>query len=317
MPISQTFNSSIIKRDGREEQFDLSKIRNAIAKANFAVDSLYQISEDNIISVTEDVRADMIKYNRQFNVEEIQDLVESKIAKLSWPLAKAFTIYRYEHSKIRENGNVESDAIRDAKQAARYRALMERAWNIYECTSEDVHQENANKNAFLLSTQADYSTCEIDKEILEYKEIFSEDVLKANAEKIIKIHDMGYSGRRMYNCSLINLLDMFLRGTVLNGVLIETPKSFVTACTVATQVESHVASSQYGGQTVNLWHIARFVSVTREKMYKETKARWDEEEIIYTEAQLKADVQKQLIRHIKDGIQLLQYQTLTHMTTNG
>ena len=228
-------------------------------------------------------------------------------------MAKAFTIYRYTHALQRDG---DATAL-NAKLASKYKSLMERAWNIYECTSEDIQQENANKNAYLLSTQADYAACELDKELLDYKEIFSKDVLEANAEKIIKIHDMGYSGRRMFNCCLINLDDMYKNGTVINGVYLDTPKSFVTACTVATQVESHVASGQYGGQTVNLWHIAQFVKPTREKFIKRTRKRYEDAGITYTEEQLLADVESQLKQHVEDGIQLLQYQVLTHMTTNG
>ena len=307
------FKSNVIKRDGQEELFKSSKIRNAIAKANNAIDDLFKISDENIDMITENVVEKIKSCNRQFNVEEIQDLVEKEISVYSWELAKAFTIYRYTHALQRDG---DTTAL-NAELAAKYKSLMERAWNIYECTSEDIQQENANKNAYLLSTQADYAACELDKELLDYKEIFSKDVLEANAEKIIKIHDMGYSGRRGFNCCLINLDDMYKNGTVINGVYLDTPKSFVTACTIATQVESHVASGQYGGQTVNLWHIAQFVKPTREKFIKRTRKRYEDIGMTYTEEQLLADVEIQLKQHIDDGIQLLQYQVLTHMTTNG
>jgi ribonucleoside-triphosphate reductase len=307
------FKSNVIKRNGQEELFKSSKIRNAISKANDAIDDLFKISDETIDKITENVVDKIKNCNRQFNVEEIQDLVEKEISSYSWELAKAFTIYRFTHALQRDGDTV----ALNAELASKYKALMERAWNIYECTSEDIQQENANKNAYLLSTQADYAACELDKELLDYKEIFSKDVLEANAEKIIKIHDMGYSGRRMINCSLINLDDIFKNGTVINGVFIETPKSFDVACTVATQIESHIASGQYGGQTVNLWHIAQFVKPTREKFIKRTRKRYEDAGITYTEEQLLDDVEIQLKQHIDDGIQLLQYQVLTHMTTNG
>ena len=604
---------SIIKRDGREQLFDAKKIKNAIIKANNAIDSLYKISDHKIDIITDSVIDEIKRCSRQFNVEEIQDLVEKNISKYSWELAKAFTIYRYEHALQRDGDK----AALNAEEAKKYEALMDRAWNIYECESEDIHQENANKNAYLLSTQADYAACEVDKELIKYKGIFSDDVLKAHAEGIIKIHDMGYSARRMFNCfsgdttfiseygdrqfkwfndgdkvhvvdrfgdvreatvkkygkqyfnnvylknnktikvikatknhrwylhdgsvttdlkvgdrlfttkksengfnidkittkhdaflfclgmvigdgydgknnsgeysctkirlcgdkakysklfemagfskhfvkhttdpyfyykeaikqnflngkgwkylssndkiilfngyfcadgstsdrlrcstaddriacmiydlcgisgyylvsaneifhdtnykknarlynfsfvnhqsdnqtwkvvkidenksygdawcleepvthsfllsngittgncCLINLDDMFKNGTVINGVFIETPKSFDVACTVATQIESHIASGQYGGQTVNLWHIAQFIKITREKLLRRTRERYEEIGMKYTEEQLINDTELQLKQHIKDGIQLLQYQILTHMTTNG
>ena len=304
---------SIIKRTGQEQLFDDEKIKNAIEKANNAIDPLYKISDEQIETIKENVVNEIIECSRQFNVEEIQDLVEKNISKYSWELAKAFTIYRYEHALQRDG---DTTAL-NAKYAEDYKKLMDRTWNIYECQSEDIHQENANKNAYLLSTQADYSACEVDKELIKYKKIFSDDVLKAHAEGIIKVHDMGYSARRMINCSLINLKDMLLNGTVINGVFIETPKSFITGCTVATQIESHIASGQYGGQTVNLWHIAQFVKITREKLIRRTRERYEKIGRAYTEKELLEDAELQLKQHIEDGIQLLQYQILTHMTTNG
>ena len=154
------FKSNVIKRDGQEELFKSSKIRNAIAKANSAIDDLFKISDDTIDKITENVVEKIKSCNRQFNVEEIQDLVEKEISVYSWELAKAFTIYRYTHALQRDGDT----AALNAELASKYKSLMERAWNIYECTSEDIQQENDNKNAYLISTQADYADYELDKE---------------------------------------------------------------------------------------------------------------------------------------------------------
>lgn len=300
----------IIKRNGSEVDFDLSKIQNAISKANAEVIESKQLSEDDIVYISQQIEKICEKMHRALGVEEIQDLVEEKIIHLGGAeVARRYIKYRYEHELIRK-ANTTDDAIL---------ALV-------EGQNEEVKQENSNKNPTTNSTQRDYVAGEVSKD-LGRRVLLPKDVVKAHDNGLIHFHDMDYFLQHMHNCDLVNIEDMLQNGTTISGTKIDTPHSFSTACNITTQIIAQVASSQYGGQSITLSHLAPFVEVSRKKIRKRTIEELNEG-IENGEIPIQKDsdkynsyiervVKKRVKEEIERGVQTIQYQVVTLMTTNG
>lgn len=286
---------NIIKRDGSETIFNKEKIVNAIYKANKEAISSDKLDNTQINQIASDIEQWCISLNRAVSVEEVQDEVEQQLyAYQKFDLMKKYMLYRYKRSLARSSTN-------------------DKILTMLEDTNEEINQENANKNPVLNSTKRDYIAGEKCKEICE-NYIFPSDLWEAHKSGKIHIHDTDYISMRMHNCALINLDDMFQNETVISGTKIETPKSFYTACNIATQIIAQVASSQYGGQTINIYHLSKFVDVSRRKIRKELLSEFPENT---PEETINNITEKRLIREIESGIQTIQYQILTLMTTNG
>jgi len=291
----------VIKRNGVEVDFASEKIANAIKKANAEVIKKEdQLSEEQIISVTKDIVNDLEKLGRAVNVEEIQDKVEeSLMEKGAYYVAQLYIRYRYKRSLVRGASNTDEQIL-----------------SLLELSNEEAKQENSNKNPVILSTQRDYMAGEVSKDITR-RLLLPEDITKAHDEGIIHFHDADYFGQHMHNCDLINLEDMLQNGTVISGTMIEKPHSFYTAANVTTQIVAQVASSQYGGQSFSLSHLAPFVDVSRQRIIKELT---EEKETVGEEinmANLLKVAEMRVKEEIKRGIQTIQYQLITLMTTNG
>lgn len=300
----------IIKRNGSEVDFDITKIQNAISKANAEVMEDKQLSEDDIIYISQQIEKMCKKMHRALNIEEIQDLVEEKIIQMGGAeVARRYIKYRYEHELIRK-ANTTDDAIL---------ALV-------ECNNEEVKQENSNKNPTINSVQRDYVAGEVSKD-LGRRVLLPKDVVKAHDEGIIHFHDMDYFLQHMHNCDLVNIEDMLQNGTTISGTKIDTPHSFSTACNITTQIIAQVASSQYGGQSITLTHLAPFVDVSRKKFRKkvteELNEGIDNKEINIEKGSeeynsyIERVVKKRVSEEIERGVQTIQYQVVTLMTTNG
>lgn len=300
----------IIKRNGSEVDFDLSKIQNAISKANAEVIESKQLSEDDIVYISQQIEKICEKMHRALGVEEIQDLVEEKIIHLGGAeVARRYIKYRYEHELIRK-ANTTDDAIL---------ALV-------EGQNEEVKQENSNKNPTTNSTQRDYVAGEVSKD-LGRRVLLPKDVVKAHDNGLIHFHDMDYFLQHMHNCDLVNIEDMLQNGTTISGTKIDTPHSFSTACNITTQIIAQVASSQYGGQSITLSHLAPFVEVSRKKIRKRTIEELNEgiengEIPIVKDSEkynsyIERVVKKRVKEEIERGVQTIQYQVVTLMTTNG
>ena len=288
----------IIKRNGSEAVFDISKIIAAVTKANNVVASNQRLTKEQITAIADDVAQECQSRNHAMNVEEIQDLVEDAIMQTkAYEVARKYITYRYVQS-LRRTHNTTDDRI----------------LSLIECNNEEVKQENANKNPTVNSVQRDYMAGEVSKD-LTMRMLLPAEIVKAHEDGIIHFHDADYYAQHMHNCDLVNLDDMLQNGTVISGTLIEKPHSFSTACNIATQIIAQVASNQYGGQSISLTHLAPFVDVSRRKIANEVEV---EMEGLDVSAERKKEiVERRLRNEINRGVQTIQYQVVTLMTTNG
>ena len=290
----------IIKRNGSEAVFDITKIIAAITKANKVVPDAQRLTKQQIIEISDHVQEVCYARGHAMNVEEIQDIVEDAImATGAYEVARRYITYRYVQS-LKRTHNTTDDKI----------------LSLIECNNEEVKQENSNKNPTVNSVQRDYMAGEVSKD-LTMRMLLPPEIVKAHEEGIIHFHDADYYAQHMHNCDLVNLDDMLQNGTVISGTLIEKPHSFSTACNIATQIIAQVASSQYGGQSISLTHLAPFVDVSRKKIRRDIEAEMKELGIDPGEEKISEIVEKRLREEIKRGVQTIQYQVVTLMTTNG
>ena len=290
----------IIKRSGEEKPFDIKKIANAIRKASQVVDIKDALSEGRINLIAEEVAGVCAGRDRAMTVEEIQDVVESKIMEMgSHEIAKKYIVYRYKRALARKANTTDQQIL-----------------SLIECNNEDVKQENSNKNPTINSVQRDYMAGEVSKDVSS-RLLLPPDIVQAHKDGIIHFHDMDYYAQHMHNCDLVNLEDMLQNGTVISETMIEKPKSFSTACNIATQIIAQVASNQYGGQSISLTHLAPFVEISRQAIRKELEAELAETGLTMTPEQFDTIVEKRVRREVKKGVQTIQYQVVTLMTTNG
>ncbi len=290
----------IIKRSGEEKEFDIVKIENAIRKASQAVDYKNALSEGRIKLIAEEVAGVCAARDRAMTVEEIQDVVENKIMEMgSHEIAKKYIVYRYKRQLARKANTTDEQIL-----------------SLIECNNEDVKQENSNKNPTINSVQRDYMAGEVSKDVAS-RLLLPQDVVQAHKDGLIHFHDMDYYAQHMHNCDLVNLEDMLQNGTVISGTMIEKPKSFSTACNIATQIIAQVASNQYGGQSISLTHLAPFVDVSRQAIRKELADECAEAGVKMEKDKFDAIVEKRVRKEIERGVQTIQYQVVTLMTTNG
>ena len=289
----------IIKRNGSEEEFNIEKIINAVKKANGSGEHKF-LSDEQIEDVADYVEYKCNKIKRAVSVEEIQDMVEDQLmAKGAFELARRYVRYRYNRSLVRKANTTDN-----------------RILSLIECNNEEVKQENSNKNPTVNSVQRDYMAGEVSRDLTR-RMLLPADIVEADKEGIIHFHDSDYFAQHMHNCDLVNLEDMLQNGTVISDTLIERPHSFSTACNIATQIIAQVASNQYGGQSISLAHLAPFVQVSREKIRRETLAEIEELGVHPTEEKINDIVEKRLRKEVNRGVQTIQYQVITLMTTNG
>ena len=290
----------IIKRNGSEMPFDSSKIYSAISRANAQVADVDRISQEEIQTITDQVTEYCVQLDRAPGVEEVQDRVEHELmAHGAFVLAKCYITYRYTRALVRQSNTTDDKIL-----------------SLIECSNEEAKQENANKNPVINSTQRDYMAGEVSKDLTE-RLLLPNDIVQAHKEGIIHFHDMDYYAQHMHNCDLVNLEDMLQNGTVITGTMIEKPHSFSTACNIATQIIAQVASNQYGGQSISLAHLAPFVQVSREKIRRELENEFADFKVEMDEKTLGKLVDRQLRNEIKRGVQTIQYQVVTLLTTNG
>ncbi len=291
---------NIIKRSGAQVVYEGDKIRKAIAKANQTVPENERLSAPYIDAIELHVRGEGEKLGRALGVEEIQDMVESEIMKHgAFNVARNYIKYRYIRSLARKANTTD-----------------ERILSLIDCKNEEVKQENANKNPTVNSVQRDYMAGEVSRDITD-RILLPQDIVQAHKEGIIHFHDSDYYAQRMHNCDLVNLEDMLQNGTVISGTKIEKPHSFSTACNIATQIIAQVASNQYGGQSISLTHLAPFVNISRNKIRKSVLEENALVGITPTEEQINTIVERRLMEEISRGVQTIQYQVVTLMTTNG
>ena len=289
----------IIKRNGAEEDFDNNKIVVAVAKANTAAGK-NKLSLEQIKDIADYVEYKCVKLNRAVSVEEIQDMVENQIMSTgAFELAKDYVRYRYQRSLIRKANTTDN-----------------RILSLIECNNEDVKQENSNKNPTVNSVQRDYMAGEVSKDLTK-RMLLPQDIVEADKEGIIHFHDSDYFAQHMHNCDLVNLEDMLQNGTVISETRIEKPHSFSTACNIATQIIAQVASNQYGGQSISLAHLAPFVDVSRKKIYAEAQEEVKTFGCMPSEEAIHEVVENRLRKEVTKGVQTIQYQVITLMTTNG
>ncbi len=289
----------IIKRNGTEVAFDPEKIANAVRKANNEVSEDNRLTEEQIDKITKKVTALANDLNRAVNVEEVQDFVENQImSEKAFAVARKYITYRYTRALVRRANTTDAQIL-----------------TLIECNNEEVKQENSNKNPTVNSVQRDYMAGEVSKDLTR-RILLPPDIVAAHDEGLIHFHDADYFAQHMHNCDLVNLEDMLQNGTVISGTFIEKPHSFSTACNIATQIIAQVASNQYGGQSISLTHLAPFVDVSRQKIRREVK-----EELAAVGSQdedaINKIAEKRLREEIKKGIQTIQYQVVTLLTTNG
>jgi len=290
----------IIKRNGSEVVFDITKIENAITKANSVVDDSERMTPTQIKRIAQRVELACQEMNRSLGVEEIQDLVESQImAHGAYEVAKRYITYRYTRNLIRKSNTTDDKIL-----------------SLIECNNEEAKQENSNKNPVVNSTQRDYMAGEVSRDITE-RILLPQDIVKAHEDGLIHFHDSDYFAQHMHNCDLVNLEDMLQNGTVITGTMIERPHSFATACNIATQIVAQVASNQYGGQSISLTHLAPFVQVSREKIRKNVIAEMADAGLEVSDETISRITEKRLREEIKGGVQTIQYQVVTLLTTNG
>ena len=289
----------IIKRNGSEEDFNIEKIINAVRKANNSSDSPY-LTEEQIADVADYVEYKCNKIKRAVSVEEIQDMVEDQLmAKGAFELARRYVRYRYNRSLVRKANTTDN-----------------RILSLIECNNEEVKQENSNKNPTVNSVQRDYMAGEVSRDLTR-RMLLSPDIVEADKQGLIHFHDSDYFAQHMHNCDLVNLEDMLQNGTVISDTLIEKPHSFSTACNIATQIIAQVASNQYGGQSISLTHLAPFVQISREKIRRETLAEIEEMGVSIPEEKVNEIVEQRLRKEVNRGVQTIQYQVVTLLTTNG
>ena len=291
---------TIIKRNGIEVIFEPVKIANAVTKANNSVGENSRMTAEQIQEITDSVTRTCESMGRALSVEEIQDLVEHQImAQGAFDVAKNYITYRYTRSLVRQSNTTD-----------------EKILSLIECCNEEVKQENSNKNPVVNSTQRDYMAGEVSRDITE-RLLLPADIVEAHREGIIHFHDSDYFAQHMHNCDLVNLEDMLQNGTVISGTLIERPHRFSTACNIATQIIAQVASNQYGGQSISLTHLAPFVDISRKKIRKKLERDLTDVGLKFGPEQIDILVEKQLRDEIRSGVQTIQYQILTLLTTNG
>ncbi|MCQ2084801.1 MAG: ATP cone domain-containing protein, partial [archaeon] len=290
----------IIKRNGSEAEFDRQKIVKAIEKANTADNCAPELTRRQIDYISLCISDHCEEVGRALSVEEIQELVETKIVEQNAPeTAKRYIRYRYNRNLSRQSNTTDG-------------VIM----SLIDCENEEVKQENSNKNPTVVSVQRDYIAGEVSKDLTR-RIILPQDVVKAHDEGIIHFHDADYFAVREHNCDLVNLEDMLQNGTVISGTGIDKPHSFSTACNIATQIIAQVASCQYGGQSITLTHLAPFVDVSRKKIRKDVKAEFEMAGVEVNEETINAIAEKRVKEEIKRGVQTIQYQVVTLMTTNG
>ena len=290
----------VIKRNGSEVVFDVTKIVNAIAAANEEVVPENRLSQANILSAANKVTSRCEGLGHAPAVEEIQDMVEDEIMALGcYEVARKYIIYRYVQNQLRASNTTDDKIL-----------------SLIECNNEEVKQENSNKNPTVVSVQRDYMAGEVSKDLAE-RMLLPEDVVEAHEEGIIHFHDADYYAQRMHNCDLVNLEDMLQNGTVISGTLIEKPHSFSTACNIATQIIAQVASCQYGGQSISLAHLAPFVDVSRQKIRRQVIAEMNSFGLEPSKEKMDKIVEERVRDEIRRGVQTIQYQVVTLMTTNG
>ena len=290
----------VIKRNGAEVEFDIVKIIAAVTKANDVVDEEARMTPVQIQRIAESVEFSCQSLGRAPTVEEIQDFVEHQImAHGAFEVAKRYITYRYNRSLVRKSNTTDDKIL-----------------SLIECNNEEAKQENSNKNPVVNSTQRDYMAGEVSRDLTN-RLLLPEDIVKAHEEGIIHFHDTDYYAQHMHNCDLVNLEDMLQNGTVITGTLIERPHSFATACNIATQIVAQVASNQYGGQSISLPHLAPFVDVSRQKIRKQVLAEVEALGVDPTEDKITEIVEKRLREEIRRGVQTIQYQVVTLLTTNG
>ena len=290
----------ILKRNASEVDFDITKIITAISKANDAVDENARMTSMQIKRIAESVVLSCEELGRFPSVEEVQDMVEHQImAHGAFEVAKAYITYRYRRALVRQSNTTDDKIL-----------------SLIECNNEEAKQENSNKNPVVNSTQRDYMAGEVSKDI-SARILLPQDIVDAHNEGIIHFHDMDYYAQHMHNCDLVNLEDMLNNGTVITGTLIERPHSFSTACNIATQIIAQVASNQYGGQSISLAHLAPFVEVSRKKIYNDLRRETEELQITLSEEEIRKLAEKRLRDEVRRGVQTIQYQVVTLLTTNG
>ena len=290
----------IIKRSGAEVTFDPEKIIVAITKANESVVPSSRMSAIQIKRIAEDVESAAANINRSLSVEEIQDMVEDQIMnQRAFDVARRYITYRYNRALVRKSNTTDEQIL-----------------SLIECNNEEVKQENSNKNPTVNSVQRDYMAGEVSKDITK-RILLPPEIVSAHEQGIIHFHDADYFAQHMHNCDLVNLEDMLQNGTVISGTMIEKPHSFSTACNISTQIIAQVASCQYGGQSISLTHLAPFVDISRKKIRKQVE---EEMALIgekFTDEKIDEITEKRLREEVKNGVQMIQYQVVTLMTTNG
>ena len=290
----------IIKRSGAEVDFDPKKIEIAVKKANESVVPSERMSDIQIKRIAEDVESAATNVNRSLSVEEIQDMVEDQIMnQRAFDVARRYITYRYQRALVRKANTTDEQIL-----------------SLIECNNEEVKQENSNKNPTVNSVQRDYMAGEVSKDITK-RLLLDNDIVEAHEQGIIHFHDADYFAQHMHNCDLVNLEDMLQNGTVISGTLIEKPHSFSTACNIATQILAQVASCQYGGQSISLAHLAPFVDISRKKIYSDVLEEFCEAGTEITPEKAREITEKRLLNEVRKGVQMIQYQVVTLMTTNG
>lgn len=293
-------NMNVIKRNGSEAIFDISKIEIAIGKANDTVPQTDRMTDMQIKDIASNVQSKCEELGHAAGVEDIQDMVEMSIMKLGfYQIAKNYITYRYERSKVRQKNTIDDKIL-----------------SIIDQTNEEAKQENSNKNPIVNSTQRDYIAGEVSKDICK-RYLYDKELNEGHDESLWHIHDEDYVALHMYNCCLVNLEDMLQNGTVISGTLIEKPHSFSTACNITTQIIAQVASNQYGGQTFSLAHLAPFVDVSRQKIRKKVIEELKDTHSANDTYLIDKITESRLHEEVTRGVQMIQYQILTLLTTNG
>ena len=290
----------IIKRNGAEVPFDITKIITAVTKASDSVGGQSRLTREQITQIAAAVTDQCQALNRAVSVEEVQDLVENQLMDIqAHDVARHYITYRYTRSLVRKSNTTDDKIL-----------------SLIECNNEEAKQENSNKNPVVNSTQRDYMAGEVSRDITN-RILLPKDIVEAHNEGIIHFHDTDYYAQHMHNCDLVNLEDMLQNGTVITGTLIEKPHSFATACNIATQIVAQVASNQYGGQSISLTHLAPFVQISREKIRASVRDEFDAVGVAVTEDKINSIAEKRLREEIRRGVQTIQYQVVTLLTTNG
>ena len=290
----------IIKRSGTEVGFDISKIYDDVKKANNEVNESERLSDEQVRRISENIEKICTEKTYTLNVEEIQDLVENQIMdQRAFEVARKYITYRYKRALVRKSNSTDKQIL-----------------TLIECNNEEIKQENSNKNPIVNSVQRDYMAGEVSKDITK-RFLLPQDIVRAHEEGIIHFHDADYFAQHMHNCCLVNLEDMLQNGTVISETMIDKPKSFSTACNIATQAIAQIASSQYGGQSITLSHLAPFVDVSRQKLRKIVRKEFEAAGLPLTEEKIDEITEMRVMEEIQRGVQMIQYQVITLMTTNG